>query len=317
MIPIFQFPRSLARPLLWLLIAAALLMPSFSTSADTTIARPPAPSAELNTILMHATFLVAGPSSKLPGGTASGTVFIIGVPSKSDPKIARIVLVTAAHVLEDIAGDKATLLLRRRKGDGTYLVHPFDFSIRDNGRSLYVKHPTADVAAMYADLPQEVPITGLPPDALATDKSLEEIDLHPGDEAFVLGFPLAVSSPGGFPLLRVGHIMSYPLTPMKSIGRIDFDLVIYPGNSGGPVYFSYTNRIIKGQMRLGGLNAGILGIVIAETHSAIPQYADKPLNYGIVVPAPFIRETIDMLPPLPEPESQPPQQQPDETGSIK
>jgi hypothetical protein len=148
---------------------------------------------------------------------------------------------------------------------------------------------------MYADLPDEVPITGLPPDALVTDKSLEGIDVHPGDEAFVLGFPLAVSSPGGFPLLRVGHIMSYPLTPMKAIGRIDFDLFIYPGNSGGPVYFSYSNRVFKGQVHP-GLNQGILGLVIQETHSAHPQFADKPLNYAIVVPVPFIRETIDMLP---------------------
>ena len=284
-----------------------LILPGASTFADTTVTRPPAPSAELNTVLMHATFLIVGPSSKVPGASASGTVFIIGVPHKDEPKIADIVLVTAAHVLDDIAGDKATLLLRRKNDDGTYMAIPFELPIRINGRPLYVKHPTADVVAMYANLPDEVPITGLPPEALVTDKTLEDIDVHPGDEAFVLGFPLAASSPGGFPLLRVGHIMSYPLTPMKTIGRIDFDLFIYPGNSGGPVYFSYSNRVFKGQMHLGMFNQGILGLVIQETHSAIPQFADKPLNYGIVVPAPFIRETIDMLPAPPD----------ETTGSIK
>jgi len=101
--------------------------------------------------------------------------------------------------------------------------------------------------------------------------------------------------------------MSYPLTPMKTIGRIDFDLFVYPGNSGGPVYFSYSNRVFKGQMHLGMSNQGILGLVIQETHSAIAQFADKPLNYGIVVPAPFIRETIDMLPSAPD----------EATGTIK
>jgi len=304
MLPIVKdaaaFNRNARRLLLRLLIAlAGLTLPAGSTFADTTITRPRAPSEELNTVLMHATFLIAGPSSRVPNATATGTAFIIGVPHKDEPKIANIVLVTAAHVLDDIAGDKATLLLRRKNDGGTYTAVPFALAIRDNGRPLYVRHPTADVVAMYANLPDEVPITGLPPEALVTDKTLEDIDVHPGDEAFVLGFPLAVSSPGGFPLLRVGHIMSYPLTPMKTIGRIDFDLFIYPGNSGGPVYFSYSNRVFKGSVHL-GLNQGILGLVIQETHSAIPQFADKPLNYGIVVPAPFIRETIDMLPPAPD-----------------
>jgi S1-C subfamily serine protease len=306
--------RLLPRFLLRLLVALAVLtLPAATTIADTTIARPPAPSEELNTVLMHATFLIVGPSNKVPNAAATGTVFIIGVPRKSEPKIASIVLVTAAHVLEDIAGDKATLLLRRKNDDGTYRPLPFELAIRDHGRPLYVKHATADVVALYADLPDEVPISGLPPDALMTDKNLEDIDVHPGDEAFVLGFPLAVSGPGAFPLLRVGHIMSYPLTPMKTIGRIDFDLFIYPGNSGGPVYFSYANRVFKGQVHF-GLNQGILGLVIQENHSALPQFADKPLNYGIVVPAPFIRETIDMLPPQPEPQAQP---QSDYTGSVK
>jgi len=294
--------------LLRLMVAlTALVLPSAGAFADTTISRPPAPSEELNTVLMHATFLILGPSSKVPGGSASGTVFVIGVPHKEEPKVANIVLVTAAHVLDDIAGDNATLLLRRRNENGTYTAIPFQLPIRANGKPLYVKHPTADVVAMYANLPDEVPITGLSPDALVTDKTLEDIDVHPGDEAFVLGFPLAASSPGGFPLLRVGHIMSYPLTPMKTIGRIDFDLFVYPGNSGGPVYFSYSNRVFKGQMHLGMSNQGILGLVIQETHSAIAQFADKPLNYGIVVPAPFIRETIDMLPSAPD----------EATGTIK
>jgi S1-C subfamily serine protease len=308
------------------MIAVAQSPPILSptpTETATTIVRPPAPSAELNTVLMHATFLITGPSSKVAGGSASGTIFIMGIPQKDDPKLASLVIVTAAHVLNDIAGDMATLLLRIKNDDGTYQAIPFEIPIRENGKPLYVKHPTADVVAMYAKLPSQVPISGLPPDTLATDQTLEDIDVHPGDEAFVLGFPLAVASPGGFPILRVGHIMSYPLTPMKKIGRIDFDLTIYPGNSGGPVYFSYANRVFKNSMHLGTLNQGILGLVIQETHSSIPQFASTPLNYGIVVPAPFIRETLEMLPPPPDESQAKPQplpqapSQPDYTGSIK
>ena len=293
---------------------AALFSGAVTVFAQTTVVRPPSPSTELNTLLMHATFLISGPAKRAPGKRAIGTAFIIGVPHKDEPKVANIVIVTAAHVLEDIDGDKAVLLLRRKGDDGAYIPLPFEFSIRDNGRPLYVKHTTADVVAMYADLPDEVPITGLPPDALVTDKGLEEIDLHPGDEAFVLGFPLGVSSAGAFPLLRVGHIMSYPITPMKKVGRIDLDLFVNPGNSGGPVYFNFVNRLFNNQIHL-GVAQGILGLIIQEVHSV--EFADRPLNYGIVVPAPFIRETIDMLPQLTGRAMLPPPPQPDYTGTVK
>ena len=136
-----------------LLVALAVLTPpTASTIADTTIPLPPAPSEELNTVLIHATFLIVGPSNKVPNMAATATVFIIGVPHKNEPKIASILLVTAAHVLEDIAGDKATLLLRRKNDNGTYRPLPFELAIRDHGRPWYVKHATADVVAMYADL---------------------------------------------------------------------------------------------------------------------------------------------------------------------
>lgn len=162
-----------------------------STTPTTTVTRAPSPSEELNTLLMHATFLISGPT-KVPGQLSFGTVFIMGVPYKDNPKIAHIVLVTAAHVLEGIAGDNAVLQLRRRNDDGTYTAFPYQLPIRKNDQPLYVRHQTADVVAMYADLPDEVPMTGLPPDALVTDKTLEDIEIHPGDDAFVLGFPLAV-----------------------------------------------------------------------------------------------------------------------------
>jgi hypothetical protein len=259
----------------------------------------PAPSEELNTLLMHATFRISGPSRSPPGATTFGTVFVIGIPSASHPKLAAAVMVTAAHVLDDIATDTATLMARRRNVDGTYTAFPYEFHIRDNQKPRYLEHPTADIAAMYIDLPIEVPITALPPQFLADDRLIEEIDLHPGDEVFCLGFPLAATAPGGFPILRTGHIASYPLTPMKTVGLIDLDLLLFGGNSSGPVYFSYSNRAIKGVTHLGGSMRGILGLVIQNINSGLPGYQGQSLNFGAIVPAVFIRETIDLLPPKP------------------
>jgi S1-C subfamily serine protease len=226
-----------------------------------------------------------------------GTLFILGIPHKDDPKVSTMVLVTAAHVLDDIGTDEAALTVRRKNADGTYTAFNQPIQIRDGGKPLYVKHGNADVAAMYAHLDKDVPISALPLNFLADDKQLEDNELHPGDEVFCLGFPLAASGAGGFPILRSGHIASYPLTPMKDIKYISLDVFLLGGNSGGPVYYSYTNRFFKGEPHLGGLWQGILGLVIQEVNSALPEYSDKSLNYGAIVPSPFIRETIELLPP--------------------
>ena len=136
---------------------------------------------------MHATFLIVGPTN-VPNQISFGTVFVMGLPYKDNPKIAHIVVVTAAHVFEGISGDNATLQLRRKQADGRYATFGYQFPIREGAKPLYVHHPAADVAAMYGDLPDEVPMTGLSPDFLVTDTSLREIEFHPGDEADILGF---------------------------------------------------------------------------------------------------------------------------------
>ena len=97
---------------------------------------------------------------------------------------------------------------------------------------------------------------------------------------------MAASSPGGFPILRTGHIASYPLTPMESVKQIYLDLFLYTGNSGGPVYYIYSSRYFKGAIHLDG-HQGILGLVIQENRSNLPgEYFGKPLNLATIIPAP-------------------------------
>jgi hypothetical protein len=60
------------------------------------------------------------------------------------------------------------------------------------------------------------------------------------------------------------------------------------------VYYSYSNRTFKGAIHF-GVAQGILGLVIQQANS--PEHADSPLNLGVVVPAVFIQETLDRLPP--------------------
>ena len=273
-------------------LTLAMLVASTLAAADT--GRPTSPSEELNTLLMHSTFLIYGAKSGNEKQQAFGSIFAMALPKEGSPGLGTLILVTAAHVLNDIAGDEATVVARRKNSDGTY--QPFDvkIAIRKNGLPLYVTHPTADVAVMYGDLPNDVPLTGAVPAMLANDDRMSDIEVHPGDEILVLGFPLAASAPGGFPILRSARIASYPITPAKSVKGVLVDLFLYPGNSGGPVYFTFVNRVYKQQIHL-GIEQGILGLVIQESRSNLPEFRDKPLNLGVIVPAAFIRETIDLL----------------------
>ena len=59
---------------------------------------------EINTILMRSTFMLTGPGS-------TGTAFIVGKPTKEVKDRAYFVLVTAAHVLNEMKGDNAVLVL--------------------------------------------------------------------------------------------------------------------------------------------------------------------------------------------------------------
>jgi hypothetical protein len=120
------------------------------------------------------------------------------------------VLITAAHVLEGIDGQRAILTLRQKLDDGSYSQKFWNVQIRDsNDKPLYVKHENADVVALYVDMPDDLHVPVLPIDLLANDDLIEKFEIHPGDELLCLGFPLFVSSDSGFPILRSGKIASF------------------------------------------------------------------------------------------------------------
>jgi len=260
---------------------------------------------ELNTVLMESTFLIEGHSAQ---GTTIGTVFVIALPiPNTTPVVGRYVMVTAAHVLEEMQGDTVVLHLRRQMDEktNTWVRVPFPLKIRANGQPLWKRHPEADVAVMYISIPNETPIKTITPLMFADDKMLADYEVKPGDELRCLGYPLGVASnEAGFPVLRSGRIASYPLLPTDKTKSFLFDFRVFKGNSGGPVYFVERYRpILK---TLGGYMSYhfIVGLVSEEilfTQPSIGPYSQEirqtQLGLAKVVHASLIKQTIEMLSP--------------------
>ena len=254
---------------------------------------------DINTTLMRSTF-------KISGENTLGTAFVVGRPASGDSGKLFYVLVTAAHVLQDIKEDQAILSLRKKDGD-EFVKFQYQVQIRKDEQPLWTKHPEADVAVMYVSLPKEADIQLLPMSLLITDKQLEEFEIHPGDVLSCLGYPYgAEANKSGFPILRSGQIASYPLTPTTKIQTFLFDFRVFGGISGGPVYFVSSNRAYGGEVKLGQTIHVLAGLVsgekvIEEEIRSLTEtrLAKHPLSLAVVVHAALIREAIELLPPQP------------------
>ena len=247
--------------------------------------------------LMRATFKIEGPGS-------TGTAFVVGRPTQSDPKRAWNVLVTAAHVLENIKGDEAVLHCRKKQGN-TYERSPITIQIRKKGKALWTKHREADVAVMYLPLPPDVDLYLIGTGTFITDNEIKQFEVHPGDRLFALGFPFgAEGNEFGFPILRSGSIASFPVTRAEGGDTFLFDFEVYRGNSGGPVFLFEENASYGGSMHVEGYH-GIIGIVSQgktineKMHSLFKTSTEQhPINVAVIVHASLIKEAIEMLPEL-------------------
>ena len=252
--------------------------------------------------LMRATVQIVGPA-KQKGQLSRGTVFFVSQPIP-ESKWNHNILITANHVLEDIAGPTATLNLTLEKPGGGFTKHPYAVTIRDGATNRWTRHPTADVAVMLCELPakfNQSMALSVGSALLLGDAKLAQLNLRPGEDLCSLGFPLGIeSSPSGFPVLRNGRIASYPVYPTSQAPTILLDMPIYGGNSGGPVFFTYTDRREWGVGKGSQDARGIVGLVSKDvSHVQVAQgyfgtTAQRyPLGLGVVVPAQFILETLD------------------------
>jgi S1-C subfamily serine protease len=261
--------------------------------------KPPSPQTELNTVMMQSTMRFQCVTQT--GQATIGSGFILGRTIPGSVKL-RYVFITAAHVFNDCVGDTGILYVRQIDSQGHWKEAPIILPIRTRGSQDWAKNPTADVAALYVSLPDGAVPLIVPAELLADDARLTEFEVHPGDELYVLGYPLGFQGPGGFPILRSGKIASYPLVPSKDNPYFLMDFRVFQGNSGGPVYSVWYNRFYGGATHIGGVQM-VMGLVseeisaTEEQHSIYENRAQRyPLSLAKVVPASLIKETINQLP---------------------
>jgi hypothetical protein len=247
---------------------------------------------EFNTAMMDATIQIGGPSINT-GKETCGSGFFIGGPSNQTSETAQYTFVTAAHVLERIGGDNARFAIRVKRDDQvvrTVVTVP----IRKSGIRLYAKHPNADVSVMRVTLPNNNAHAMVNWPALATDEVFAKLGIHPGDEMFAVGYPLCrMANPQGYPMLRRGAVA----TPIHVTGAVLTSFLLgvptFEGNSGGPVYFDYPDRMIGGVSGQGLAHRYIAGVVSQQMFGS-----DTPLLMAEVVPAKFIDEAVKRLTPI-------------------
>lgn len=252
-----------------------------------------AESLGVRTRIMMATFRVSNPKS-------TATVFVLSRPDPQAHDQKQFLLVTAAHVLEQMEGDRATIDLRQKNKAGEYSKSSTEIAVRKEGTPLWTKHPKADIAVMPLVPPQGIEIPELPLDLLVTEQDWKSYQIEPGEIIRCVGFPHAAQFQSGeaaFPVVRLGCVAGYPLIPVAEHPMFLVDCSTFEGDSGGIVYW------MKDGEHQAEPALKILGLVhgqhfLDERYKLVYQsgHIRKRLGLGIVVHAQAIRETIDELP---------------------
>lgn len=230
---------------------------------------------------------------RLQGAGGSATAFILtlheapGIPPAT-------VLITAAHALESM-GDDCKLTIRAAAQDGSWAPYTLRVEVRPHGDKHWVRHPTADIAAMFVNLePNLVPKNGfLTTSYLVEDELMTKLDIRTGDEAFTLSFPRGVlANEDGYPILRGGRIGSYPLYPTRFAQGFVMDTELYEGEYGAPVVVlrNLTKEILGAEAKV---PKGRLGVIVGLV--ARMEGATTTVRLQTVLPSSMIRDTLGLL----------------------
>jgi hypothetical protein len=241
---------------------------------------------DLSVELIRATVQLEQPAPD--GKRTVGTGFLISAPTPDGKP--RVVLITANHVLQNMAGAEMRIGYRTQDANGTWHYKPTPVPIRKNGAELWTHSDTRDIAAIVVQAPAEFAKAAIPMSWLADGEAFNRFSIGPGDEMMALGYPWGMSANGaGFPILRAGKVASYPVAPSKEFPTFMLDFTVFPGNSGGPVFLTETVKDeATSEPKMVQLVAGLL------TQELYGQNNER-IGLGVVTQASYIRDTVALL----------------------
>ncbi len=244
---------------------------------------------DLSVQLMQATVQLEQPIGN--GMRTVGTGFLL-TEAGPDGR-TRIILVTANHVLEKMAGPDAKVGYRFANADGSWSYSPQTLKIRDaQGRALWTHHPSRDVAAISITAPAAFAKAAIPSGYLAADDTFARYQVGAGDEMLALGFPRGLAAnAAGFPILRAGKVASFPIAPARIFPTFLLDFAVFPGNSGGPVFMSGPARHATGDPAQPRPDVEFIAGMLTQQ----VDVNGERLDIGVVVNARYIRETLDLI----------------------
>jgi hypothetical protein len=249
-------------------------------------AEHPKPGADALSALLAATF-------KLTNKESSGTCFLVEPPLASGWSNGVVIVVTAAHALEQPPDTECRIVMRERRGDGSFVRKEVPLPLRSADKPLWCKHPDEDVAAVKFTLPSGVWCQPLRLDQLARAEEFTQTKVRLGSDACIFCFPVGLeANDAGFPIVRHGSIASLPLMPLSSNGTFLVDFNTFGGDSGAPVVLCE-----RGAVRPQGLIVGLVLGMHRQTDKVSMPFEERtvhhPLALAIVAHAQIIRQTVE------------------------
>jgi len=239
-----------------------------------------------------------------------GTGFFIGLDygdrSASGEEHYRLFLATNRHVL---AGHDDLLIRVNRKGGTAQHVR---LALRGNEGRSWAAHPDprVDIAVVLINaralLEAGLQLSYFRPSEVAFVSTMKELDIGPGEELFVLGFPMGMSGvERNYVIARSGIIARLDDEILAASRTFLIDASVYPGNSGGPVIAKPTSESLAGGRPIE--QAYLIGAVrsyLPYEEVAYSLQTDPPTprmvfteNSGLadVIPIDCVKEAADLL----------------------
>ena len=122
----------------------------------------------------------------------SGTCFLVAPKTVDPANPHRVVVATAAHVMEQMAGKECELFLRTESEDHRYSRKAVSITIRNGDQPLWTRHPDVDLASIFVDLPEGVAVKPIPFDQLADEERVIDRTVRVGKETWIPCYPAPI-----------------------------------------------------------------------------------------------------------------------------